>query len=50
MMGTRVATTGAGVDVPKTSLDRMTLNTGSKVFTVCVKLMATAANDKLAAT
>ena len=49
MMGTRVPMTGRGVEVPKTSLDNATLNTGSNVFTVCVKLIATAAKDRLAA-
>lgn len=50
MMGTRVPMTGRGVEVPKTSLDSATLKTGSRVFTVCVKLIATAAKDRLAAT
>ena len=49
MMGTSVAKTGAGVFCPKSSLDKTTLNTGSMVLTVCVKEMATAANDRLAA-
>ena len=41
--------TGRGVSTPRTSLDSATLNTGSSVFTVCVRLMATAANDRFAA-
>ena len=50
MTGTRVPTTGRGVDCPRTNLERMTLKTGSKVLTVWVRLMATAAKDRLAAT
>ena len=49
-MGTRVATTGAGVAVPSSALPRMTLKAGSRVFTVCVSEMATAAKDRFAAT
>ena len=49
MMGRSVATTGAGVPTPRMALDSSTLNAGSSVFTVCVRLMATAANDRLAA-
>lgn len=49
MMGMRVATTGAGVPTPRNSLDRSTLKAGSRVFTVWVRLIATAANDRLAA-
>ncbi len=49
MMGMRVATTGSGVSTPSTSLDSATLKTGSRVFTVCVRLMATAAKDRFAA-
>ena len=50
MMGTRVPTTGRGVAWPRMTLDSTTLNTGSRVFTVCVRLIATAAKDRLAAT
>ena len=50
MMGSRVATTGRGVGWPRTSLDSATLKAGSSVLTVCVRLMATAAKDRLAAT
>jgi len=50
MMGMRVVTTGMGVPTPRTSLDSATLKAGSKVFTVCVSEMATAAKDRLAAT
>ena len=49
MMGNNVATTGAGVFWPSSSLDSATLNTGSSVLTVCVSEIATAANDRLAA-
>jgi len=49
MMGTSVATTGAGVPTPRIVLDSSTLNAGSSVLTVCVRLIATAANDRLAA-
>ena len=49
MMGTRVAMTGAGVPTPSTSLDSATLKTGSSVFTVCVRLIATAAKERFAA-
>ena len=50
MMGMRVVTTGRGVPTPKNSFDSSTLKAGSRVFTVCVREMATAAKDKLAAT
>lgn len=50
MMGTRVPTTGRGVAWPRMTLDSTTLNTGSSVFTVWVRLIATAAKDRLAAT
>lgn len=50
MTGTRVATTGAGVEVPISSLESTTLKAGSSVFTVCVSEMATAAKERLAAT
>lgn len=50
MIGTRVATTGAGVAVPISSRDRTTLKAGSSVFTVWVSEMATAAKERLAAT
>lgn len=49
MMGTRVASTGPGVFWPSSSLDSTTLKTGSIVFTVCVREIATAAKDRLAA-
>ena len=49
MMGTSVASTGAGVFCPKSSLESTTLKTGSIVLTVCVREMATAAKDRLAA-
>merc|ERR1719183_1555269 len=50
MIGTRAPSTGSAVASPRISLARITLNAGSSVFTVCVKEMATAANDRLAAT
>jgi hypothetical protein len=50
MMGSSVAMTGAGVLVPKKIFESKTLKAGSKVFTVCVREIATAANDRLAAT
>ena len=50
MMGMRVVTTGRGVLVPRKMRDRATLKAGSSVFTVCVREMATAAKDRLAAT
>ena len=49
MIGTSVASTGPGVFCPSSSLESTTLNTGSMVFTVCVREIATAANDRLAA-
>ena len=48
-MGTSVASTGAGVFWPSRSLESTTLKTGSMVLTVCVREMATAAKDRLAA-
>ena len=50
MTGTSVMATGHGVGVPSTSLESTTLKAGSRVLTVCVREIATAANDKLAAT
>ncbi len=50
MTGTKVPMTGRGVDWPRISFDKTTLKTGSRVLTVCVRLMATAAKDRLAAT
>lgn len=49
MMGTSVAMTGAGVFWPSSSFESATLKTGSRVLTVCVREMATAANDRFAA-
>ena len=49
MMGMRVAMTGAGVPTPSSAWDSSTLKAGSRVFTVCVSEMATAANDRFAA-
>lgn len=50
MMGMRVATTGKGVALPISSRERTTLKAGSRVFTVWVSEMATAAKERLAAT
>lgn len=50
MMGIRDSTAGSGVDCPRISCERTTLNAGSSVLTVCVSEMATAANERLAAT
>ena len=50
MMGSKEAITGRAVASPSTTLERMTLKAGSKVLTVCVSEMATAANERLAAT
>jgi hypothetical protein len=50
MMGTRDSTTGSGVAWPRMSCERITLKAGSRVFTVWVREMATAAKDTLAAT
>ena len=50
IIGTKAPMTGNGVASPRINLDKITLNAGSKVFTVCVREMATAAKDKLAAT
>ena len=50
MMGMSVAMTGAGVPTPSSAWDSSTLKAGSSVFTVCVSEMATAANDRFAAT
>lgn len=50
MMGMRVATTGKGVAFPISSRESTTLKAGSKVFTVWVSEMATAAKERLAAT
>ena len=50
MMGTSEAMTGKGVAVPKIICERITLKAGSRVFTVWVREIATAAKDKLAAT
>lgn len=49
MIGRSVAITGAGVAVPRMSLDNATLKAGSSVLTVCVREIATAAKDRLAA-
>ena len=50
MIGNKAAATGNGVASPKMSLERTTLNAGSIVFTVCVREIATAAKERLAAT
>lgn len=50
MIGTKAAATGNGVASPKMSFERTTLKAGSIVFTVCVREIATAAKDRLAAT
>ena len=50
MMGMRVETTGRGVPTPRKMRESSTLKAGSRVFTVCVSEMATAAKDRLAAT
>lgn len=47
MIGTKVSATGAGVEEPSISLERTTLNAGSRVLTVWVSEMATAAKDRL---
>lgn len=49
MIGSRESIAGRGVASPRMSLARMTLNAGSSVLTVCVREIATAANDKFAA-
>lgn len=49
MMGMSVAMTGPGVPTPSSAWDSSTLKAGSRVFTVCVSEMATAANDRFAA-
>ena len=49
MMGTSDSTAGRGVDSPKMSFMSTTLKAGSSVLTVCVREMATAAKDRLAA-
>mmetsp|Transcript_10882 Transcript_10882/g.67225 ORF Transcript_10882/g.67225 Transcript_10882/m.67225 type:complete len:93 (+) Transcript_10882:3297-3575(+) len=49
MIGKSDATIGSGVFVPKKIDEVTTLNTGSKVFTVWVREIATAANEMLAA-
>ena len=49
MIGTRDKTAGSGVASPRMSFASTTLKAGSRVLTVCVREMATAANDKLAA-
>jgi hypothetical protein len=50
MIGISDSSTGMGVASPRMTLESTTLNAGSRVLTVCVKLMATAANEMLAAT
>jgi hypothetical protein len=49
MMGIKDKTAGSGVDSPRRTFMSTTLNAGSRVLTVWVSEMATAANDKLAA-
>ena len=50
IMGIRVATTGSGVAFPMSSRESTTLKAGSRVFTVWVSEIATAAKERLAAT
>eukprot|EP00983_Pelagomonas_calceolata_P098242 1158326-Pelagomonas_calceolata.AAC.3 len=48
-MGMRASMAGKGVASPRISLDSSTLKAGSRVLTVWVREMATAAKDRLAA-
>lgn len=50
IIGTRAPITGNGVASPRMTLASTTLNAGSKVFTVCVREIATAAKERFAAT
>jgi hypothetical protein len=49
MMGIKDKMAGRGVDSPRISCESTTLNAGSRVFTVCVREMATAAKEMFAA-